>query len=62
MIKTIFASACLAAPALAQPDLLNNLPEADVVFLGEVHDNPAHHENQTIATQAIGRSGSAHPR
>ncbi|MCC5958012.1 MAG: ChaN family lipoprotein [Rhodobacteraceae bacterium] len=54
MIKTIIAFACLAAPALAQPDLLNNLPEADVVFLGEVHDNPAHHENQTIATQAIG--------
>ena len=26
---------------------------ADVVVLGEVHDNPLHHANQTLATRAI---------
>lgn len=29
------------------------LPRADVVILGEVHDNPAHHENQARAVAAI---------
>jgi uncharacterized iron-regulated protein len=46
----------LAAPALGEEipasDLLG-LPPADVVVLGEVHDNPAHHENQAAAIRAI---------
>ncbi len=33
---------------------LYDLPDADVLILGEVHDNPAHHAHQAIAVQAIG--------
>jgi uncharacterized iron-regulated protein len=32
---------------------LARLPKADVVILGEVHDNPAHHSNQALAVAAI---------
>lgn len=45
-----------AAPVAASeigPDGLDNLPAADVVFLGEVHDNPAHHAHQASAVAAI---------
>lgn len=46
----------LAAPAAASeigPDDLDRLPPADVVFLGEVHDNPDHHAHQARAVAAI---------
>jgi len=33
---------------------LYDLPAADVVILGEVHDNPAHHAQQAIAVGAMG--------
>jgi uncharacterized iron-regulated protein len=32
---------------------LQILPPADIVILGEVHDNPAHHANQAAAVAAI---------
>lgn len=32
---------------------LARLPQSDVVILGEVHDNPGHHRNQTLAVSAI---------
>ncbi|MDJ0629310.1 MAG: ChaN family lipoprotein [Rhodobacter sp.] len=32
---------------------LYNLPAADVVILGELHDNPAHHAHQAIAVAAM---------
>jgi len=32
---------------------LGTLPRADVVFLGEVHDNPGHHVNQATAVTLI---------
>ncbi len=32
---------------------LNRLPSADVVIVGEVHDNPAHHANQARAVASI---------
>lgn len=35
------------------PDALAHLPAADVVFLGELHDNPNHHENQQRAVDAL---------
>ena len=35
------------------PDALDSLPHVDVVVLGEVHDNPAHHRNQARALRAI---------
>jgi len=47
----------LEAGALAAgpipPEALDHLPVADVVVLGEVHDNPAHHENQARALAAL---------
>ncbi|MEZ5756107.1 MAG: ChaN family lipoprotein [Paracoccaceae bacterium] len=35
------------------PEALDNLPVVDVVVLGEVHDNPAHHRNQARALRSI---------
>lgn len=35
---------------------LYSLPEADVVVLGEIHDNAVHHAHQAIAIEAIGPS------
>jgi uncharacterized iron-regulated protein len=32
---------------------LTSLPVADVVILGEVHDNPEHHQNQAVAVAAM---------
>lgn len=46
----------LALPGLASeigPDALDSRLRADVVILGEVHDNPAHHLNQARAIRAI---------
>jgi hypothetical protein len=45
-----------APPALAEwirPSALDRLPAADVVILGEVHDNPQHHANQARAVAAL---------
>lgn len=49
---------CLIAPVLARgeealADRLDDLPPADVVILGEVHDNPIHHVNQGRAVKAL---------
>ena len=55
MIPRILYAATLALPAVAAeitPDDLDTLPPADVVFLGEVHDNPLHHTHQTRAVTA----------
>ncbi|WP_132541085.1 ChaN family lipoprotein [Rhodovulum euryhalinum] len=35
------------------PASLSDLPPADVVILGEIHDNPIHHANQAAAVAAI---------
>lgn len=46
-----------AAPAIAGPidfGSLDALPPAEVVVLGEIHDNPVHHANQSRAIAAIG--------
>jgi len=46
----------MAYPALAReitPDELANLPKADVVILGEVHDNLTHHAHQAYAVQSL---------
>lgn len=56
MKAAIVAACLLAAPVRADlitPDALDTLPDADVIFLGEVHDNPAHHSNQARAIAAI---------
>lgn len=46
----------LASPLRAHEigaDALASLPGADIVILGEVHDNPMHHHNQARAVAAI---------
>ena len=42
-----------AAAESAEPDRLDALPAADVVILGEVHDNPRHHAHQARAVAAL---------
>lgn len=51
--------AFLASPALAEEITAEDiaiLPSADVVFLGELHDNPWHHEIQAKAVSALNPS------
>ena len=46
----------VASPAFALEigvDALGRLPPADVVILGEIHDNPEHHRNQALAVAAL---------
>jgi uncharacterized iron-regulated protein len=56
-MRRLLAALLLAAPpALAAPiapEALDALPAADVVILGEVHDNAEHHRNQARAVRAI---------
>ena len=57
MKKLIICAALASMPAYAdviEPNHIGTLPPADVVFLGEVHDNPSHHDNQARAIAAIG--------
>ena len=42
----------VAAGEIAAADL-DRLPDAQIVILGEVHDDPAHHANQARAVRAI---------
>lgn len=52
----ILAWAALAGQAGAaeiRAEDLGALPPADVVILGEIHDNPVHHDNQARAVAAI---------
>jgi uncharacterized iron-regulated protein len=57
----IRALACLAvltcgSPSVSQPVTvqdLSTLPPADIVVLGEVHDNPAHHDAQARVIAAL---------
>lgn len=44
---------CGAGAAEIGPADLDTLPPADIVILGEVHDNPLHHANQARAIEAI---------
>ncbi|MCK0169473.1 ChaN family lipoprotein [Aliiroseovarius sp. S1123] len=58
MKQLLFALILSAAPALAQQaaltaDDLSRLKAADVVLLGEVHDNPTHHEMQAQIVQDV---------
>lgn len=56
MNKYILAAGLLVAPVMTHPSSgqdLRDLPQADIVFLGEVHDNPLHHENQSQGIKAV---------
>lgn len=52
----IMAVILAAAPLVAEqimPDRLDQLPQVDVVFVGETHDNAVHHLNQARAVAAV---------
>jgi uncharacterized iron-regulated protein len=61
MTASTVLTAALLAVSFAAPlssaeiaaEALDALPDADVVILGEVHDNPVHHQNQARAVAAI---------
>jgi len=54
-LPAAFFSAGLAARAdMIEATGLYDLPPADVVILGEVHDNPVHHAHQALAVEAVG--------
>ncbi|REC56838.1 hypothetical protein DRV84_08560 [Rhodosalinus sediminis] len=56
VLIALAAAVLAAAPAAAEridAARLAALPEADIVILGEVHDNPHHHENQAAAVEAL---------
>lgn len=56
MKAVVLAATLCALPAGAGPISfgdLANLPKADIVVLGEVHDNKEHHANQARAVAAI---------
>lgn len=48
----VFLIMFLAAPAWSQP-VPDQMAQADIVFLGEIHDNPAHHLTQARFVQAL---------
>jgi len=52
LAMTMTMAVPLAAEEIA-PAMLDALPAADVVILGEVHDNPLHHIHQARAIAAI---------
>lgn len=52
-LTLLFFSAIAANAAQIDATDLDTLPPADVVILGEVHDNPAHHEHQAAAVAAL---------
>jgi len=49
----VAAPAAPAAASQIDPAALDHLPAAQVVVLGEVHDNPQHHLNQARAVRAL---------
>ncbi|MFP4275524.1 MAG: ChaN family lipoprotein [Paracoccaceae bacterium] len=54
--RAVALALVLAAPVGAEQideDGLDSLPSAQVVILGELHDNPFHHENQARAVAAL---------
>jgi len=52
LLLTLLLCGAAAAREIA-PDALDSLPAVDIVVLGEVHDNPAHHRNQARALRSI---------
>ena len=52
-LAMIFLAHSAAKAAQILPDDLDMLPPADVVILGEVHDNPTHNSHQARAVAAL---------
>ena len=61
LARGVLAAAILQMAAMAgvtgamagQDDVFSDPPVADIVFLGEIHDNAFHHENQARAVEAL---------
>ncbi len=53
LLAGLFLVAGVASSEEIDTSGLADLPPADVVILGEVHDNPAHHVNQALAVAAL---------
>ena len=49
---------CFVTPAFAEPTaaLISALSDVDVIFIGEIHDNPYHHQNQATIIAALNPS------
>ena len=52
-VALAFASATLSTSAVDQEDWIARLAGADVVLLGEIHDNPEHHLRQAEAIASL---------
>lgn len=52
-LPVLFLAACPVMGEAVSPDVLDRLPSAEIVLLGEVHDNPVHHANQARAVAAL---------
>lgn len=53
LVALALSLATAAGGAEMTADMLDHLPRAQVVILGEVHDNPVHHANQARALAAL---------
>ncbi len=65
LVAMIWLFGCFLGPAQAQilvpgqanevdrTGLIQRLSDADVVILGEIHDNPEHHENQAWVVREL---------
>ena len=49
----LLVAATVAPAELIGADVLDRIPRADVVVLGEIHDNPEHHMNQARAVFSL---------
>ncbi|AZV79528.1 hypothetical protein EBB79_17725 [Parasedimentitalea marina] len=49
----LFTASASTASAVPDPDVVQQLAVADVVILGEIHDNPAHHQMQADIVAAL---------
>ncbi|WP_163835797.1 ChaN family lipoprotein [Spartinivicinus ruber] len=45
------------AQLIAEEELLKKLPKVDVLYLGEAHDNPIHHQNQLAILEYLQKKG-----
>lgn len=56
VVSIAFAALVPAHATEITPAELDHLPKAQIYLLGEVHDNPVHHEHQTRAVAALSPS------
>ncbi|MFN3721545.1 MAG: ChaN family lipoprotein [Paracoccaceae bacterium] len=49
----LISGASVAQAELFNPDGMDRIPRAEVVILGEIHDNPEHHMNQARAVFSL---------